>query len=477
MKELTSLQKTDRHMRIAMIAALILFVLSVVLCFVCSAGRLEVTIPHDHTPEQFLTENETVRSELIPGNDSKILVIAKATGLTYLENGDTILALQVYPGGIIYNRVNFTFSGYQELILIVQIYLLVMTVLTGAFFFVRSKLELYSYTTLFAGGAFLFLLCNAAVILLAVIYTYHSNDENAMLWVYDLLTSAGAMFLGISSPFLLVFALALTISNLVLIRREGLSVARIPGLLMSFLIVMGIVGYVWLANSFQAGSEREMKAHAALENVYALVFAYLETMLVSACICGLIAARRRPAPDKTHILILGCRVGEDGKPLPLLRGRIDAAIRFAQWQQEQTGEAVCFVPSGGQGTDEIISEAGCMRNYLIEQGIPESRILVEDKSTNTLENMRFSLAKIRETCESPRIAFATTNYHVLRSGIIALNSGIRTEGVGARTGWYFWPNAFIREFIGLLVSKWKLHIIWLAVFCAGAAALNLIFPL
>ena len=176
-------------------------------------------------------------------------------------------------------------------------------------------------------------------------------------------------------------------------------------------------------------------------------------------------------------MILGCRVGDDGKPLPLLRGRIDAALRLAKVQEEQTGTPVTFVPSGGKGADEVISEAGCMRNYLIEQGIPESRILLEDKSASTLENMRFSLAKIREDCEEPRVAFATTNYHVLRSGIIARSAGLDAEGVGSRTGWYFWPNAFIREFIGLIVSKWKSHMLLLGLFVLLSIAANLLLPL
>ena len=199
--------------------------------------------------------------------------------------------------------------------------------------------------------------------------------------------------------------------------------------------------------------------------------------VIAAVLCFVCSAGRLVVDVPDDVLILGCKVGDDGKPLPLLQSRIDAAIRFAQWQEEQTGEAPVFVPSGGQGTDETISEAGCMRNYLLEQGIPESRILVEDKSVNTFENMRFSLAKIQETDESPKIAFATTNYHVLRSGIIALNAGIRAQGIGARTKWYFWPNAFIREFIGLLVSKWKQHVLLLTFFVALVTAMNLIFPL
>lgn len=55
-----------------------------------------------------------------------------------------------------------------------------------------------------------------------------------------------------------------------------------------------------------------------------------------------------------------------------------------------------FVPSGGQGSDEIISEGEAMKRYLLEQGIPEDQIMPETKSTNTLENMKFSKELIND---------------------------------------------------------------------------------
>ena len=52
-------------------------------------------------------------------------------------------------------------------------------------------------------------------------------------------------------------------------------------------------------------------------------------------------------------------------------------------------------------------------------------------------------------------AFSTTNYHVFRSGVIAATQGLELDGMGSPTKWYFWPNALIREFIGLLVDDMK----------------------
>ena len=73
-----------------------------------------------------------------------------------------------------------------------------------------------------------------------------------------------------------------------------------------------------------------------------------------------IAARYEPEPDKDFLIILGCGFRKDGTPSPLLRGRLDRALRFAEKQEAATGKAPIFVTSGGQGPDEVCSESACM---------------------------------------------------------------------------------------------------------------------
>ena len=84
---------------------------------------------------------------------------------------------------------------------------------------------------------------------------------------------------------------------------------------------------------------------------------------------------------------------------------------------------------------------------------------MEDRSVSTLENMTFSKQVIDGVKPEAKVAFATTNYHVFRSGIYAIQAGIDADGIGSRTKWYFWPNAFVREFIALLSTKIKNHIV------------------
>ncbi len=100
-----------------------------------------------------------------------------------------------------------------------------------------------------------------------------------------------------------------------------------------------------------------------------------------------------------------------------------------------------------------------MARYLLERGVDEDCIIREDRSTSTLENMEFSKALIEErvgedalASGEAKVAFSTTNYHVFRSGIWARRVSLRAQGMGARTKWYFWPNAAVREFAGLLTA-------------------------
>ena len=123
------------------------------------------------------------------------------------------------------------------------------------------------------------------------------------------------------------------------------------------------------------------------------------------------------------------------------------------------------MPSGGKGNNEVISEAEAISNYLKSKGIPESSIILEDKSTSTYENFRNSVNIIKETSgkTAPKIAFATTNYHVFRAGLLAARLRIKAEGIGSKTKSYFWINAFIREFIATVYYKLRTHMLVLAV--------------
>ena len=309
----------------------------------------------------------------------------------------------------------------------------------------------YSYNTIYYAGFSLFMLfIFAAHVLLA--FRIHQQPETyrASMILHILLGSAmDYMFL--SSPFLLVFSAALCLSNIALIRHEGRRVVNLLGIFLSVLIVAGEVG-VYCYDYYTSGSQFEVMIHDIITNLAASVFLYFECMLIGAIFANALVVRYKPEPDKDFLIVLGCGIRKDGTPTPLLRGRIDRAIAFAREQQAQTGKMPIFLTSGGQGADEVIAESACMKQYLIEQGIPQAQIIEENRSTNTAENMRFSKQIIDSINPDAKIAFSTTNYHVFRSGIFARRVKMRAVGIGAKTKWYFWPNAAVREFVGLLTK-------------------------
>ena len=300
-------------------------------------------------------------------------------------------------------------------------------------------------------GFSLFLLAVAVmqlrITLLLVRYpqVYQANE------ILHILLDSAKNFMYYSSPFLLLFSIALCVSNISLIRHEGRRLVNILGILLSFLLVAGLV-LLFLFDRYASGSRLQVMLHDLAANIFAAVYLYFECMLIGAIMADVIAARYEPEPDKDFLIVLGCGFRKDGSPSPLLRGRLDRALRFAEKQEAATGKAPIFVTSGGKGPDEVCSESACMKRYLLEQGVPEERILEEDRSTDTFENMKYSKAQIWKVNPQGKVAFATTNYHVFRSGLYARRVKMRAVGMGADTKWYFWPNASVREFVGLLTE-------------------------
>ena len=486
----TMVQPRKRRGRIKLIgyislALTVLVAVSLLICTFTNTGRLEIHLKDGSRAADYRPENGLVELYTDPEDEECVIVKAKKhmSGKEYLvtcaEETDYshVECIKVMPGGMIYDYIRGNFSGWKPFTVIVQVYVILIAGLLMTSFVLRCRSELFSYKTLFFGGIGFFLLSMAADVLINQLMIINTKLEINMMNIYSMLRSAGSNFMILTLPIMAIFALSLTVSNFTLIKREGKSFVNILGLIMTAMIVVGYVVF-FIMNSFLiSGSEKEIRIFNTAVSVYSTVFVYFEDMLLSASLCGVIAARKKPSYDKTHIIILGCGLADDGTPLPLLRKRIDRALAFSREQKAAGGGDIKFVPSGGQGADEVISEAESMKNYLIGQGIGEDMIIPENKSTTTQENMRFSLEKIMQDCKEPRIIFSTSGYHVLRSGMISRSEGLDAEGIGGKTGWYFFPNAFVREFAGLLARKRRQHAFWILFFIIVFAVINFIMPI
>ena len=309
----------------------------------------------------------------------------------------------------------------------------------------------YSYNTIFYFGFALFSFYVMIAYLMLAVYTAKQPELYTSNMITHTLLGSAKNFMLITSPFLLVFSLALCLSNVSLIRHEGLRIVNLLGIVLSLLLIGGIV-FLFRYDYYVSGSEREVMIHDLIGNTFAAIYLYFECMLLGAMVADAIAARYEPELNKDFLIVLGCGLRQDGTPTPLLKGRLDRALAFYEKQKAQTGRELTFIASGGKGPDEPVSESTAMKKYLMDHGVPDSRIIEEDQSVSTFENMQFSKEKIQQIDPKGKIAFSTTNYHVFRSGLFARRVKMRAVGMGAKTKWYFWPNAAVREFVGLLTA-------------------------
>ena len=362
--------------------------------------------------------------------------------------------------------------GAAAVSIVVDLYFAAVIALLLIAFYKQLQYNPYSYNTIFYIGIALFLF---SVLLANISVTFRIirwpdlYDEESIL---SILLGTAKSYMLFSFPFIFLFSGALCVSNISLIRHEGRRLVNILGIILSFIMVAGAL-LLFRIDFFASGSQREVMIHDLLTNLYASVYLYFECMLIGAIVADAIASLYMPEYDKDFIIILGCGIRKDGTPSPLLRGRIDMALDFARRQKEETGKDIIFVTSGGQGPNEVISESAPMKAYLLSQGVPEERIIEEDRSTSTFENMKFSKEKIWAVDPSAKIAFSTTNYHVFRSGLFARRVKMRAQGMGAKTKWYFWPNAAVREFVGLLTK----HRIKQAAILGGMIAIYTVLTL
>lgn len=337
-----------------------------------------------------------------------------------------------------------------------------IVILVNVFLYSRIKKEkkrhFYSEWNIIYTGISVFNWVFVFFLLIAAVF-YMPENIRGMI---SLLISFGTTFCFILLPVLIAGFIPIVISNISLIRHEGYAPKKMLGAIFLTVICIGTVASLVIYDVFYARTNIRDAVSVCIESIaeYSIgyIFAYLEFIFLGTVICSLSAARHKAAYDKDFIIILGCSMKDDGTPTPLLAGRIDRAMQFAKEQKEKTGKKVIFVPSGAKGADEIISEAACMKNYLIANGIKEEDILTETNSTSTYENMKFSKKLIEEADPDAKIAFSTNTFHIFRAGLISSRLYLDIEGMGSDTKWYFWPNAFLREFIGTLWMKKKFHI-------------------
>lgn len=220
-----------------------------------------------------------------------------------------------------------------------------------------------------------------------------------------------------------------------------LNIGNLTGLVVSGILLLGGIFY----KNFQQGIfylQKNFLGKCVIGIVIAVVSVVVITVIIETIF--IVKASTKKPKENATLIVLGCKVyGEHASRS--LRERLDAALIYL----EENPDSQCIV-SGGMGEGEKISEAECMYRYLIKKGIHFSRIIKEDKSTSTRENLRFSKKIIEERGLSKNIAIATSDYHQYRASKIAKTLGFSVGAVPGHTAWWLFPTFYVRELYGIL---------------------------
>lgn len=261
----------------------------------------------------------------------------------------------------------------------------------------EEKLKKYNKlldVTVFLGSAFMFI-------------NYFSYLIKLFIW------SEGTL------PYIVAFSVVIAIPLLLLLHKKGF-LQKIFGKVYPFIRSLYAFGLVFYAVSFIALCGYIFSAES-------------NTLPLSSL------------PENTVVLTLGAKVEATGAPGKVLRRRLDTTYKMMAEKED-----LIAIVSGGKGADEPISEALCMKNYLVEKGISPERIILEDKATNTIENIKNSM-EILKGKDYGALAVVTTNFHLPRAEYLCSRLGVDMEKAyfypAPDTGIYTLYTILVREYM------------------------------
>ncbi len=317
-----------------------------------------------------------------------------------------------------------------------EVTLFFLTVLFWTIFAVSFHLDRSRYRNCY----FLF----TALIVTALFILFNLGDYSLPVMIL----LATITFLAILTvPFFLI------INGIVMFKREGHSLSNLLSFAFGMMIGLGeLAAFAAIllpeVNLSWEPSETifSLRALSLLLSVSVIYISVVFVIFMIYCIFLQIIPRKK---DFDYVIIHGAGLIDGQRMSKLLSQRVDKAIEV--YQKDPTPPIL--IPSGGRGSDEKISEAEAMREYLLEKGIPAEKIIAEDQSKTTYENLLNSKKIIDERKGGKYIALVTSNYHVYRALRYCRKIGLKCIGIGSPVAFYYWPSALIREFIAVHAEK------------------------
>lgn len=203
-------------------------------------------------------------------------------------------------------------------------------------------------------------------------------------------------------------------------------------------LILFLMGFLW-----KKGSPFRLPAWLRLGALLLLVMGIIFFLAIEGCILSGFFTKEERTEDFDYIIVLGAQMKENG-PSRVLQMRLDTACDYLM-EHEDT----LVIVSGGQGADERESEAEGMRRYLEEKGIDPLRIIMEDQSRNTAQNIEYSSRFLDKT--SDRVGIVSNNFHIFRALGLARHAGYAdVSGIAAPSEFFLLPNNMFREFFGVV---------------------------
>lgn len=326
-------------------------------------------------------------------------------------------------------------------------------ILSGMLFYYNMKKE---RRTLFIGvNLFVFLIMLA---FLAMLFVFSYSDI-PLVYYFSILLVVGVI---LSVPiFIIWFVITLFTTGTKLVKREGVTISHLLSL------GFGIALIIWIFIFPKLYSNIDNIILSDLFDFITFVFGYFLFVMVLFFVSSLLNLIPHLGKTYDYIIVLGSGL-INNEVTPLLASRIEKGIeKHNKFNLEDHLVKVVF--SGGQGHDEALPEGEAMANYAIDKGLEQKYIIRETRSKNTEENLCFSYELIkedwmkRENQSEPEVLVVTNNFHVFRALLIAKKLGIKCDGSGSKTKFYYWLNAIIREYIGVLYLQKKSHLLFLGL--------------
>ena len=222
-----------------------------------------------------------------------------------------------------------------------------------------------------------------------------------------------------------------------------ISIIGVGGLFNLFYLVLGIVliaiGILWRNKK----EERRpwQKVFLVISGIAVIIFLVVEAAIIACAV--------QPAdPGADYVILLGTQYRADG-PSVDYRARLISAYEYLN---DNPGSIL--IATGGKGNNEPVSEAEGARIFLTARGIPEDRLLLEDRSRNTVQNIRNAYDLLNEKGEDPSrcsVVIVSASYHLLRARLIAEKTGFNVSGTKGSTGLpILMPHFYTREFFAII---------------------------